>query len=305
MSELRDVILMVATGVKKVGKSYTTWFYTILPYFKGIFNGGKPRKVLIFDVNDEYGVMKPNPTDKEAMRLTGGKAFNVLAMDVRDVRKFSQQTKAEIRRIRPIHTFDVLDKKGNVIYRKGSVMIPSEKVKTLLKILDTYRNGLLLIEDLTKSFGDNIPQDLMGTITSNRHLNLDIVMHLQSVSPMLPRFWQNCEMTRFHKQIDNIDKSEKKLPNYEMYKIAELMVNKQYYAGNKRFYVWIHNLENKLIGNYSKEQLMAAIYQYIAQKPSEIRHLVNETGKDGKKLYTYNQSVEMQSKKLFEIYYGN
>lgn len=304
-SDRREPILMIATGKKGVGKSYTTFKY-IIEYQKE----HPDRNVLIFDPNDEYGIMKPAPEDKEGMRIYGGKPYKVRAIDLRHIVQFSAMRHLnQVRRVRVFHSFDVIENKPNkkiIRAKAGSRMNHEFVVKSIKHVLENFSGGLLLIEDLSKIFGDSIPREVMGLITSNRHADLDIIFHIQSVGPILPRFWQNTQFTRYHKQLDDIDKSKEKLEGkYQMYKIVEYMVNSEYKKGNKRFYVFVDNDEAKVTGDYTKEQFMDAITMYIKQNPSVLRYLMQEEDDHGKRIYKKPEAIEIMKKQLFEEYYGN
>ena len=103
----REPKLLVAVGKKGVGKSYTT---------KEMMNQyayvNPKRRVLILDVNDEY--------------------FDVKAISIQDISLFSVHPQIEVRRIRPF-----LD--------NGKRMTLDDIASTLFIILETFRNGLLLV----------------------------------------------------------------------------------------------------------------------------------------------------------------
>lgn len=294
----RENILMVATGRKRIGKSYTT-FKHLLRYIK-LHN----RKVLIFDVNNEYGSFEAK--DDEARDLIGGNFYYVKTIDIKDVPAYTLNPKSEIRRISPILTEDVYDG-AKLIQRGGQIMSDSVRMRALEIVLTNFRGGLLLIEDLTSIFGDSIPREIQSMITRNAHVDLDIIMHLQSISPILPRFWQNTNITRFHKQIDGVDKSKHKLEEkYEMYKIAEIIVEYQYNdLKNERYFLYINNSDCKISGNVTKQIFIWACNRYVKQHPSCTRHYQLERDDNGKKVYTYNQAIERKTLELFKTYYGN
>ena len=82
---MREPVLMACVGKKGVGKS---WQNQILmnEYVAGDpYRGIKGRKVLIMDVNDEYGV------------------FNVPPISLEHIALFSVHPQIEIRRVRPFH----------------------------------------------------------------------------------------------------------------------------------------------------------------------------------------------------------
>ena len=169
----REPKLLVAIGKKGVGKSYTTE-KMIQSYVKGNPAKGVPaRRVLILDVNDEYS--------------------NYKAIRLQDVTLFSVHPMIEARRIRPF-----LD--------DGKKMTLDDIAQSLFLILDTFRNGLLLIEDVNKYISDTMPNDLVGAICTNRHIGVDIILHYQSIGRITSKVWQNVNLIRLHKFTDTVKK---------------------------------------------------------------------------------------------------
>ena len=170
--------LGVAVGKKGIGKTYQT-----TEMMKGYARGGngvKPRRVLILDVNDEFEEFK--------------------AMSIKDVEIFSVHPRVEIRRIRPFKD-------------DGSRMTLRDIADTLYVILDKYRGGMLLIEDINKYISDHLPNDLVGAICTNRHTNTDIIMHFQSIGRITSKIWQNLNWLRFHKNSDSVTRHKMKFPD--------------------------------------------------------------------------------------------
>lgn len=300
----REVYLTIATGVKGVGKTYSTVFKLLLPYSLGLLGGGIPRKVLIIDVNDEYGSIKPEPSDAQAMKLTGGRPVIIKALEPKDIRAFAQQKPIEIRRIRPYHYQDYYNEKHKLERRRGEMMGEKELLRLVTKSLCDFRGGVLLIEDLSTTVGTHVPQKIFSEITRNRHRDNEIITHVQSVAVILPKFWQNINYTRFHKQLDDVDKSAEKLAGlYEVYKIAQLMIDQQYDNGNIRFFVYIDNLKRKIVkGTYTRDMLMDAIYRYIDLSYNILKPLLNERTDGGHRVRTYTEAREEKAQELFLMY---
>jgi hypothetical protein len=146
--EIREPKLGVAVGRKGCGKTYTTT-KMIKQYVLGNPAKGIPaRRALILDVNDEFEEFK--------------------ALKQSDIIRFSMHPKIEARRIRPFHD-------------NGIKMTLREIQELLFKILNDYRGGLLLIEDINRYISDYLPNDLVGAICTNRHQDLDIILHFQSI----------------------------------------------------------------------------------------------------------------------------
>lgn len=293
--EKRNNKLLLATGFKGMGKTYSTMNF-LRPYIAGNMAIGVPaRNVLIFDVNDEYD------------------EFQVKAIHLKHTAQFSVQPKCEIRRIRPWmdrETFDILypGKKPFVDIPKGQAirMNTEHQLVMLGYLLDNFKYGLLLIEDINKYVGDSMPQDLTGNICTNRHANCDIIMHYQSAGRPLPKIWQNADEVRFHHQTDSVDSSKSKLEDsYEIFKLAQILVDTEFDKGNVRFYVWVNKITNKIIGNFTKEMFLHAIGEYVSVNYNLLRPLLQKRDAAGNKVFNYPQAEQQFTIKKFNQYWGN
>jgi|TARA_R110000751_G_scaffold94864_1_gene185242 hypothetical protein len=266
---MREALLGVAVGKKGVGKSYTT-LQLISQYIKGGVDI-KPRRVLIIDVNDEYS--------------------NVKAIRVKDVNLFSHHPKIEARRIRPYN-------------EDGSKMTLNDIAESCFDILQSYKGGLLLIEDINRYIGDYLPNDLVGALCTNRHNDLDIICHFQSIGRVGTKIWQNINWLRFHKNTDGVDRHKKKFEDkYEAFKIMEILVNKQYFAGNKYIHLTYDCDTEKIKGNYSKNMIDEAIDEYIAENYSKkVKPLLNQINNQGKKKYTPQTATAEVKSLIIKMY---
>jgi hypothetical protein len=256
---MREPKLGVAVGRKGVGKTHLTKKVINEYIFGNPSAGVAPRRFLILDVNDEFTDIK--------------------ALDLKDIRKFSIHPTIEARRIRPFH-------------KDGRRMTLVDYQHTLFKTLEQYRGGGLLIEDINKYISDNLPNDVIGAICTNRHTDTDIILHFQSIGRISPKIWQNLNWIRFHKITDSVDRNRNKFEDkYELLRLAEILVDLQYYHPtnpNKRYYLYVDVDEQKLRGDISQENMMAAVETFLTD-PSNYNKLVrpllnriNLTGK-GKK----------------------
>ena len=227
---MREALLGVAVGKKGIGKTFTT-LQLIKSYVKGSASV-KPRRALLLDVNDEFEDVK--------------------AISIKDVPLFSMHPKIEARRIRPYNP-------------DGSKMSLNEVADSLNTVLKTYKGGLLLIEDINRYTSDNMPNDVVGALCTNRHSSTDIIMHYQSIGRISTKVWQNLNYVRYHRNTDSVERHKKKFEDkYEAFKIIEIMVNKQFLSGNTRFYVTFDADEEKIKGAYSKKMFSEAVDEYIA-----------------------------------------
>lgn len=245
---MREPQLGVAVGKKGVGKTFETT-NVIKAYVSGNPACGiAPRRVLILDVNDEF----------EGVR----------ALSLKDVSAFSAHPKVEARRIRPFNP-------------DGRKMTLDDLATTLFVILDKFRGGLLLIEDVNKYIGDNMPNDLIGAICTNRHANLDIILHYQSIGRINPKVWQNVNFIRFHKNTDSVDRHRNKFEDkYDYLKLTEILVNNEYQT-NPRFFCYVNIDEEKIRGNFTISAIEKGLNDYIEQNYGLVKKLLQVKSTSG------------------------
>lgn len=251
----------VAVGKKGVGKTFQT-DALIQAYVNGNPRRGvNPRKVLILDVNDEY-------TDYKAIHP-------------KHLIRFSVSPKIECRRIRPYN------------YETGKKLTMADIQTILFSAVQNFRGGMLLIEDINKYISDSLPNDLIGAICTNRHIDLDIIMHFQSIGRITTKIWQNVNWIRFHKNTDSVDIHRKKFEDkYTYLKIAENLVNARYYNGDIRFFVYVNIDEEKIDGNYDQEEIDAAIDEFISQNYRKlVQPLLTQKNSKGQKAYTPETAI--------------
>jgi hypothetical protein len=273
---MREPQLIIATGTKGVGKTYRTCV-EIQRYITPDLENQKPaRKVLIFDVNGEYS---NDELIKHKFR------FRTQTLALKDLEEWSKQKRIEVRRILPV------DADGNEV--------GIEKYPEILKlILHYFRGGMLILEDINKYLIETRDASIVGALTTNRHKDLDIYIHLQSLAPLTTRMWQNANTVRFHYQMDDVDRYRGRIPNYELFKIAQLMVNEIYFRGgdNERFFCYVLNQTNKICGQFSRKDFVIACRQYLEIHPQKVKNLMQKYGKD------YKGRVKAIKECVFELY---
>jgi hypothetical protein len=268
MNDRREPILMCATGKKGVGKTYTT-MRLIKNYIKpNKKTGKKARKVLIYDINMEY-------TD-----------FKIIS--VKDIPNFTRQSKIEVRRVLPI-----LD--------SGKTATLTDMLVILNLIIENFRGGMLILEDINRYLIASKTTDVIGLLATNRHRDLDIICHFQSLSALDPRMWQNTTFVRFHYQIDDVKRYAQRLPNFEMFKIAQCLVEYKYLKkGDKRFFCYIACDENYIKGNYTKLDFQIACESFLEKNS---KYVNDYQKKFGNGVDSRKKAIKMLIKDLYEKYY--
>lgn len=268
----REAKLMVASGKKGVGK---TWEHMNLlnSYVKGDpYRNIVGRKVLIMDINDEYGV------------------YGVPTISLDDIALFTVHPTIEIRRIQPF-------------FPDGRRFTLNEWCNALYKVLGRFQNGLLVIEDFNKFFGDYMPLDLVGALATQRHVGLDILMSFQSIGRINTKIWGNMNVLRFHKNIESVDKHKDKFPDkYDMLRIAELIINKEYASDNKRFFLYVDMDEQKVFGEFSDELRDYGVETFIYENYSRLVKPIMLRRVNNKRL-TEAQALQIVKDELIRDYF--
>lgn len=304
MGKKREAKVYIGVGQKGVGKTYQT-LKIIDQYVKGNPQVGLlPRKILIFDVNNEYQKYR-------AVNCTEG-----------DMKKFRLQKTIEARRISPL--------KNN-----GEAKTRQELIVDLNIVIKHFYNGCLVLEDLTLIVGDAVSTEVVGSLSTNRHRDLEIITHFQSIAKFThPKFSALKNLLRLHKTEDSCNRNTPKNnlgSHYKKVRIGEIIVGKRYLqgviklreleskglsAGNKeydfyennykRFFLHIDFDESLIIGGFTKDEFNDACIQYLQEEDTqEITPLLKlKDIKTGVSKYTYEQAI---NEKLIELslMYGN
>ncbi len=296
MARDRENKLIIVAGRKRIGKSNETLrnvFYDLIP---------AGRKALFLDINNEYGEYKIFLDDGTE------RVVKIKRILHKDIAAFSSQSKIEAARVIAVHD-------------NGQPMNEKDIDEYWVKAMNAFRGGALIVEDMNKIFGDNLPTKVSGVLTNNTHRDSDIYLHIQSIGRILPKMRQNAEITRIHFQFDNMEDSDDKLGSEtEIYRIAQLIINKEYYpgmallkknefdaAGQKmiRRFVFVNREEYKIGGDFTRKMLWEAIAEYLSQNKKVFRNYLDQTNALGKKVYTYGQALQKKGLELYDLYWGN
>lgn len=265
----REAGMMVATGVQGVGKTYQN-MHTIALYITDKPKQRiKGRKCLIFDTNGEYTA--------EQFAKNGIPNMKISRIAIGDVEAWSRTDNQECRRI-DAKNLGIADKKASVEF--------------LLKV---YKNGMLVLEDInTYILSVTFMEEIVGGLVNLRHRAVDVMISYQSLRPVEPRIWQNSRWVRMHYQADNVMDIKGKVTNVTLFKIAQLLVNQRYFNGDKRFFVFIHNFANKIVGQFTKDEFEEACRKYLSANKKYVREFkeMNECSNDEAILGQVQQYVE-------------
>lgn len=264
---MREAGMMAVTGIQGVGKTYLN-MHIIAQYVRNKSTGVEGRRCLIMDTNGEY--------TKEQFRKNNLNNIEPKLIALKDIPAWCKTNTAELRRI---------DAKSLGLKQKKVV------VEYLLKV---YRNGMLLLEDInTYLLSITHMEEIVGGIVNLRHRAVDVLISYQSARAVEPRIWHNSRWVRMHYQADNIKEIKSKIPNYALYKIAQNIVNNRYFDGDNRFYVYIHNFQNKIEGNFTVKEFEFACEQFLSINKKSVKEhaeMINE------------KNIEIAKKALIQQY---
>ena len=129
-------------------------------------------------------------------------------------------------------------------------------------------------------------------------------MSINSLAQPTLIYWQNINWIRFHKNTDSVDRHKKKFEDkWEAFKICEILVNKQYFAGNKYIYLTYDTDTETIKGNYSPKMMNEAIDEYLALNYSKkVKPLLNARDTKGKKKYKAADAGKAAKEQIKKMY---
>lgn len=287
----RQPKITIACGRRATGKSIET-IEQIYKYVNGNpALGIAGRKALIYDVNDEFGNFK----------WKDGNIHSIKRLKFSDLPAFTAQQYPEVRRIAPYWDDD----------RRLTISDMSEGLGIILNV---YKDGLLLVEDINKYTNHHLKQDLIGSLATIRQARIDLIAHYQLVGMAAsPKIIGMTNYIRLHKTFDSIEKHKNKFADkYEIMQLAENIVDTRYSWGMKNninseagkfFSLYVDMEYGKIKGAFSKEEAKQAISQYIGDG-SIIRKKLNLRDRNGKKIYkNYAEAYDEMEQSLFAEYF--
>lgn len=279
----RECRIIIACGKRGVGKTIQT-IKMIDEYVAGNPSKGiPPRKALIFDVNNEFSSFD-----------FLGRQRSIKAIALKDILKFSVHPKVEVRRVRPF-------------WDDGKKMTINDMAEALGIILDNFRNGLLLVEDINKYLSDAMPSDLIGSLATSRHIGLDVVSHFQNIGRAgNPKLLGNLNMIRLHKTNDTIERHKNKFEEKtQILQIAEYIVEKRYFEGDKHYFLYVDVENMKIRGSFTRKEVDDAIHKYITMRYDRIiTPMLKLRDKKGNRIYTDETALKAANDNLTIQYFN-
>ncbi len=278
MGKEREAKIVAGIGKKAVGKTLRT-LMSILHHVKS-----HPTKALLTDVNDEFGRVD-FPNIKRSVRIK--------SLAIKDVPLFARQTVCEVRRVRFFN-------------EDGTPMSLDEIADAIYYILRNYKDGIILLEDPLR-YMSSPRRDLLGMIATNRHRNLDSYLNYQYWRPVLnPKIWGNLNQIRLHKTIDSVEKYKYDIGDqYELLRVAESIVNLKTKT-DPRAYVYIDLDESKISGDFTEEEFMMGVDDYLSNDYRKaVRPTTERRDNAGKRMFNGETAYRVVRQNLYDLYWGN
>lgn len=302
----RQPTFTIVVGSKGGGKTYNT-----LKIAKKYVLGNpekhiKPRKVLYFDINNEFQGIKTIPVDYVFDKSEPRKSPNwILAFS-------DKRFKVEERRVVPIK-------------KDGTNMTIDEINSVLEYVLKNFIGGLLIVEDPAQYISDSVDRDLTGGLATIRHRNCDVICHFQWKSKALnPKLWGNINFLRLHKTTDSFKKYKARIAgqeeilyiaeHLEKYMNEKLRLNateeqllKEKEIPIETFFCYIDFGSTKIRGSFNENDFEQAILRYVGANRKEcLDELLGQFDPDsGKSKYTFQEAYLIRKQELMKLYYGN
>jgi hypothetical protein len=280
MSDKREAKFVLVIGKKGVGKTYET-LKEISSYLKKA-----RRKVLILDVNNEYGNVQQDHNNPNFP--------NVRALAADQVLQWMLNGIVEARRLLPVNA-------------NGTPLTDPEMQNLMKQVIKTFKNGALILEDITKIVSDSTPNDLIGALATQRHASLDIYIHFQSIQKAgHPKLWALSNLVRMHKCEDEVSRHANKFPDVVgMYLTENIVAYK--FKNNKRFCAFYWKEDKKIKGLFDKKDFGQAIEMYLQDNPTLFKKELNRIDlRSGKRIHkSHSECLDYLLDKYTEEYYGN
>lgn len=268
MSE-RIPMLMIATGKMGVGKTYLSADF-IKAYHKQFPN----RRILVFDPNGEKDYKKYVTVDFDIEEIQAAKK-----LEKKEGRRIVTQSEKNIRSIKPGRLRKII-----AFTKRGEPMSTVQMQLTMLTILRNFRTGLAVLDDVNVYIFNWQSTEIQACFKNIRHRSQDILIHMQSISPISPVLREAVSIMRLHYDGFDISNIKDRLEGmYEVVKIGQIIVDREYLQNhNRRFHLFVH-VKDHLIKGVTEDQLRFGCREYaMLHKESYRQAALLEAEKNGR-----------------------
>lgn len=258
--QAEETYITSVIGGVGIGKTFNNIVSAKIYVRDNLKTGKRGRKVLIlnFQNEDGYESFKTLPPTKEA------------------IIKFVNQKTIEIRQITSIDS-------------DGTPMTGTRKVEIMKMVLQNFRNGLVIFDDIDgyAAYGSSSDKDLIGMLMGLRHRGCHILFAHQAWRKMGVAEVENLRYIRLHKAMDNpasMPKQKIETLDINMCMIAHHLVEMQYDMAErlynegkltyeearqaKSYHIYIDRLKRRIFsgnGKISEHNFSLAVRKYASR----------------------------------------
>lgn len=266
-------------------------------------------------ITGQTGVGKSHYNDKLAQQnildnpYTGKQGTKALILDAKEEPLYSkyQVLRPEDIKKQPQKTVMRMVLK----HPNGVKFSAEEKKKLFYYILNNFGKGMIIFEDFNTYALQTKTQEIIGPLTTARHDGADIFFSMQNMSKVTKEMWENISWYRFHRQTTSVDSQKDDIEDFELLKIAEIIVNEQYKnatilrnlpSGHPKklselefkklasFHVWV-DFRTRSIAGCKYDTFKKSVLKMIMGNRNSIRLYASENGLDHKKRDQFNEAV--------------
>lgn len=220
---------------------------------------GKTHETMRF-FNEEYTVSTPSKSGKKVLIYDVNGEFDYIdPISLFDIPKFNIQKVIEIRRIlaRDPITFEHLGDNGKY-----------KLFEQIMKEKNSPRGMGLLLEDLNNYTINANSEKMIDVLTTNRHKELDLFIHLQTFRAVPPRIWGNLNILRLHRTGDDVLQIKSKVKNFRLTLVGNILVQNKCIE-DPRFFVFINYDDNTVSGNFNYPDIKRACQMLLHVSPQD------------------------------------
>ncbi len=144
----------------------------------------------------------------------------------------------------------------------GGERMSTKEVRLMVStLLTTVKHGVLFLEDIASYANPQLLETLSFRDKSYQKDQLSVICIFTSTNSVPLQLLKDANTIRLHKLIDNIDKVKNQVPNFAIFKIAEILLAKKTRV-NRYFHCTIKEWKY-LDGDFSKREYIDAHLEYL------------------------------------------
>lgn len=153
---------------------------------------------------------------------------------------------------------------GRIIPFENSERMSLEQTQKMVeKLLTTINNGVLVLENIRYYANKKILEKIRQG-NGNKEGDISIICIFQSIATIPSDLLNDADVLRLHKNFEKIDRYKSRIENFEILKIAKLIVENKT-QDDKYFYCYVNGFHT-IEGDFDKSDYRNACLDNIIQK---------------------------------------